>query len=113
MLPAMKLTDLLPEIPETEQTPLRAGQTLGRRGGPAGGPEVRRGAAGPPGTQRVFITTSSFSKDVQEYVSRIDSKIVLIDGEALGQLMIEHNVGILPVAAYEVKKLDSDYFTKA
>jgi restriction system protein len=51
--------------------------------------------------------------EAEEYVSRIDSKIVLIDGEMLAQLMIEHNVGVSPVAFYEIKKMDSDYFTEA
>jgi restriction system protein len=51
--------------------------------------------------------------DAEEYVSRIDSKIVLIDGEALAQLMIDHNVGVSAVASYEIKKVDSDYFTEA
>jgi len=37
---------------------------------------------------------------------------VLIDGEDLAELMIDHNVGVFTVAAYEVKKIDSDYFTE-
>jgi restriction system protein len=57
--------------------------------------------------------TSSFTKDADEYVSRIDSKILLIDGEMLAQLMIDHNVGVSPVAYYEIKKMDSDYCTEA
>jgi len=28
------------------------------------------------------------------YVSRIDAKVVLIDGETLAQLMVEYNVGV-------------------
>jgi restriction system protein len=35
----------------------------------------------------------------------------LIDGNQLTQLMIENNVGVSPVANYEIKKIDSDYFT--
>jgi restriction system protein len=58
----------------------------------------------------IFITTSAFSKDALDYVNKIDSKIILIDGERLAELMIEHNVGVSPVASYEVKKIDSDYF---
>lgn len=59
----------------------------------------------------VFITTSTFTNEAKDYVSRIDSKIILIDGETLTQLMIENNVGVTPFAVYEVKKVDSDYFT--
>jgi restriction system protein len=58
----------------------------------------------------IFITTSNFSKDALEYIDKIDSKIILIDGERLAELMIEHNVGVSPVASYEIKKIDSDYF---
>jgi restriction system protein len=58
----------------------------------------------------IFITTSAFSQDAEEYVAKIDSKIVLIDGEQLSQLMIDHNVGVAPVTSYETKRIDSDYF---
>jgi restriction system protein len=60
----------------------------------------------------LFITTSNFSSDSEDYVSRIDAKVVLIDGETLAQLMIENNVGVSTVNTYEVKKVDSDYFTE-
>jgi restriction system protein len=60
----------------------------------------------------LFITTSNFSSDSEDYVSRIDAKIVLIDGETLAQLMIEYNVGVSTLNTYEVKKVDSDYFTE-
>jgi restriction system protein len=60
----------------------------------------------------LFITTSSFTQEAQACVSHIDAKVVLIDGESLAQLMIDHNVGVSVAAIYEVKKLDSDYFTE-
>ena len=59
----------------------------------------------------VFITTSRFSQEAREYVSIIDSKIVLIDGQELAQLMIDNHVGVSTVSIYEIKKIDSDYFT--
>ncbi|HNA80959.1 MAG TPA: restriction endonuclease [Thiobacillaceae bacterium] len=58
------------------------------------------------------ITTSTFSKEAHDYASRIENKIVLIDGEQLAQLMIDHGLGVSPVALFEVKKLDSDYFSE-
>lgn len=58
----------------------------------------------------IFITTSKFTEEAKSYVSQIGSKIVLIDGELLTDLMIEHNVGVSVVALYPVKKIDSDYF---
>lgn len=60
----------------------------------------------------LFITTSSFSADAEDCVSRIDAKVVLIDGETLAQMMIDHNVGVSTVGTYEVKKIDSDYFSE-
>jgi len=58
----------------------------------------------------VLITTSQFSQDARDYVTRIEKKIVLIDGEQLAQLMIDHNIGVAEVASYVVKKADLDYF---
>ena len=58
----------------------------------------------------VLITTSQFSPDAKDYVSRIEKKIVLIDGEELAKLMIDYNIGVATDAAYEIKRLDTDYF---
>ncbi len=84
--------------------------------GVVGRPEVQKFAGALQGHRArkgIFITTSSFTKDAEEYVSRIDSKIVLVDGETLALFMIDHNVGMSSVAFYEIKKIDSDYFTEA
>lgn len=58
----------------------------------------------------VLITTSRFSQDAKEYVGRIEKKIVLIDGEQLTQLMIDHRIGVTEVSRYVVSRVDSDYF---
>lgn len=58
----------------------------------------------------VFITTSSFSKNAWEYASSVGTKVILIDGNQLAQLMIDYNVGVTSVSSYEIKKIDSDYF---
>ncbi|MGA7410826.1 MAG: restriction endonuclease, partial [Bryobacteraceae bacterium] len=58
----------------------------------------------------VFITTSTFTPDALAYVERIERKIVLIDGNRLADLMIEHNVGVATTETYTLKRLDSDYF---
>lgn len=78
-------------------------------------PEVQKFAGALQGQRArkgIMITTSTFSKEAHVYASRIDSKIVLIDGEQLAQLMIDHNLGVSPVAIFEVKKVDSDYFSE-
>lgn len=59
----------------------------------------------------VFLTTSSFSSDAIDYASKIDSKVVLIDGITLAQLMIDFNVGVSSSQVFEIKRVDSDYFT--
>ncbi len=58
----------------------------------------------------IFITTSSFSNGAHDYVSMIDTKVVLIDGGRLAEYMIDYNVGVSTVNRYEMKRLDSDYF---
>jgi len=58
----------------------------------------------------IFITTSSFPPSAHEFVKAIEHKIILIDGQQLAELMFENNVGLTTVEAYEVKKIDLDYF---
>ncbi len=82
---------------------------------PVGRPEIQKFAGALQGHRArkgIFITTSTFTKDAHDYVSRIDSKIVLIDGNQLAQLMIDFNIGVNVIASYELKKTDSDYFNE-
>ena len=60
----------------------------------------------------VLITTSTFSSEAEEYASRIEKRIVLIDGERLADLMIDHGVGVTDRQVYVVKRFDSDYFVE-
>lgn len=81
-----------------------------------GRPEIQRFAGALQGQRArkgVFITTSGFSRNAEDYVKNIDSRIILIDGSRLVQLMVEHDVGVSVVATYEVKKIDTDYFSGA
>lgn len=78
-----------------------------------GRPEIQKFAGALQGQRArkgIFITTSNFTKEAQDFASRIESKITLIDGETLSQLMIDYNVGVNMVASYELKRIDSDYF---
>jgi restriction system protein len=80
-----------------------------------GRPEVQKFAGALQGQRAkkgVMITTSTFSSEARAYVAQIDNKIALIDGEQLAGLMIDHNLGVAPVASYEIKKVDTDYFTE-
>ena len=58
----------------------------------------------------IFITTSDFSREAHDCVSRIGSKIVLIDGLMLAQIMIDFGVGVTTEKRYEVKRVDADFF---
>ncbi len=58
----------------------------------------------------VLITTSQISPDALDYVTRIEKKIVLIDGEKLAELMIDYGIGVIIDVSYEIKRLDADYF---
>lgn len=81
--------------------------------GPVGRPEIQKFAGALQGQRArkgVFITASRFSREAKDYVSQIDSKIVLIDGEQLAYLMIDYDLGVSKVGTYEIKQLDSDYF---
>jgi len=76
-------------------------------------PEVQKFAgalAGQQAKKGIFITTSGFTKEAEEYVQKIDSRIVLINGTQLAELMIDHDIGVTRVASYDVKRIDSDYF---
>ena len=82
-------------------------------GNVVGRPELQKfvGALAGQGAKKgIFITTSNFTKEAIEYTPRNETKIVLIDGQQLAQLMIDYNLGCTPQQTYEVKKLDSDYF---
>lgn len=81
--------------------------------GNVGRPEIQKFAGALQGQRAkkgVFITTSNFTKDALEYVSLIDTRIILIDGKLLTKLMIEFNIGVSTVGRYEVKSIDTDYF---
>jgi restriction system protein len=80
---------------------------------PVGRPEIQKfvGALhGKKAKKGIFITASRFTDQATEYVSAIDTKVVLIDGRRLADLMIDHNVGVSTVTNYEIKRIDSDYF---
>lgn len=78
-----------------------------------GRPEIQKfvGALhGKRAKKGVFLTTSNFSADAVEYARAIDSKVVLIDGLKLSQLLIEFDVGVSTAQTYTLKRIDTDYF---
>jgi restriction system protein len=86
-----------------------------KQGNVVGRPELQKfvGALAGQGAKKgIFITTSNFSKEAIEYTPRNETKIVLIDGVQLAQLMIDYNLGCTPLQTYDVKKIDNDYFSE-
>ncbi len=84
----------------------KAGNVIGR-------PEVQKfvGALAGQGAKKgVFITTSSFTREAMDYKPMNETKLVLIDGLTLANLMIEHHLGVSTLQIYELKKVDNDYF---
>jgi restriction system protein len=80
-----------------------------------GRPQIQQFAgalAGLGASKGIFITTSAFSDEARAFVSRLGQKIVLLDGEELADLMIDHGVGVTTAAVYEVKRVDSDFFVE-
>jgi len=81
--------------------------------GTVGRPEIQKfvGALhGRRARKGVFITTGSFSTGAETYVENIDPKVALVDGKQLAEYMIDFGLGVSLARAYEVKKVDSDYF---
>jgi restriction system protein len=81
--------------------------------GVVGRPEIQKFAGALQGQRAkkgVFITTSSFSKEALDFVSVIESRIVLVDGKTLTSLMIDFGLGVSKIASYDIKRIDSDYF---
>lgn len=61
-------------------------------------------------TKGVFVTTSTFSQPARDYVRHLAQRIILIDGQELADLMIEHGVGVRSYRTVDFKRLDEDFF---
>ena len=80
-----------------------------------GSPEIQKfvGALfGKKAKKGIFITTSTFSKAAIDYAAGLDSKIILIDGAQLTELMFDYGVGVSTANSYVVKRIDSDFFSE-
>lgn len=82
-------------------------------GNNVGRPEVQRFIGAMQKAERgVFITTSKFTKDAEDFANKENRKhIRLIDGESFVRLMIKQGVGLERVKEYTIYKINEDYFT--
>jgi len=72
-----------------------------RWGNPVSRPEIQKfvGALqGQKAKKGIFITTSTFTHEAEDYIKKIENKIILIDGDMLTKLMIDHNIGVSPLS---------------
>lgn len=58
----------------------------------------------------MFLTTSAFSSGSEQYAQKIPSRIILIDGTKLVELMIAYRVGVQEKQNFSAVALDEDYF---
>src|SRR5277367_4153913 len=70
------------------------------------------GLEGHRATKGVLVTTSYFPSTAYDFITRVSKRVVLIDGQALANLMIRHRVGIRVKDVYEVRKIDESYFVE-
>lgn len=87
-----------------------------RHEGTIGRPDIQKFAGALQGQRAkkgIFITTSNYSKEAREFTSKIETKIILIDGATLAKLMFDHGVGVSVSTVYEVKRVDIDYFDES
>ena len=75
-----------------------------------GRPELQKfgGAIPEKNVKGLFVTTVRFSQDAQKYAN--DRHIILIDGQRLAELMIEHDFGVSTEYIYRIKRIDMDVF---
>ncbi len=60
----------------------------------------------------VFVATSTFSANAVAYARAIPQRVVLIDGERLTGLMIEHGVGVRSQRVVDFMRSDEDFFSE-
>lgn len=58
----------------------------------------------------IFVTTSGFTRSATETARQIGGRIVLIDGQQLGRLMVRYNVGCRDQEVLSIKRIDEDFF---
>ncbi|MFE9790003.1 restriction endonuclease [Nocardia salmonicida] len=78
-----------------------------------GRPEIQAfvGALHGVGAARgVFITTSTFTSGAREYARGIGTRVILIDGRRLADLMIRYGVAVQTRQIFTVVEVDEDYF---
>lgn len=85
-----------------------AGNTVGR-------PAIQQfigSMTGEGATKGVFVTTSDFSTEAKSYLARVQQRVVLINGQQLARLMIDHEIGVRARKLYTIRSIDEDFFAE-
>ena len=80
-----------------------------------GRPEIQKfvGALSGQGAAKgIFITTAQFSEQARQFRPHNNIKVALIDGNLLCQHMVDYNIGVSVQNVYEIKRIDSDFFSE-
>ncbi len=82
-------------------------------GNPVQRPEVQAfvGALSGKADNGVFITTSRFTEGAVAYAEGVPTRIILIDGKQLTDLMIRYEVGVQVSETYKIVEVDEDFFS--
>jgi len=78
-----------------------------------GRPEIQKfvGALhGKRARKGIFLTTSTFTREAKDYAEGLETKVILIDGAQLAELMFDYGVGVSTANSYVVKRIDSVFF---
>lgn len=76
-------------------------------------PDVQAFAGALQGAQAsrgIFIATTRFSQGAIEFAEKVPSRIILIDGRRLGELMVAYDCGVQEAETVTIKKIDEDFF---
>jgi restriction system protein len=76
---------------------------------PIGRPEVQAFVGSLVG---LGATKGVFSGHARQFVQHLSQRVILIDGEAFADLMIEHGVGVRTFRAIEFRRLDEDFLSE-
>jgi len=76
-----------------------------------GRPEIQKfvGAITGKSSKGLFISTANFTNEAIKYAE--ERHVILINGKKLAELMIEYNLGVSVETVYEIKTIDSDFFS--
>ena len=83
--------------------------------GVVGRPEVQAfvgSLVGLGANKGVFVTTSKFSPQAVDFAKHLSQRVVLMDGDNLTELMIEHDIGVRVNRAIQFKRIDEDFFSE-